>query len=180
MSATPASFEVFDRHLRPLGLGLLLALLAGLLGVGVGVAFGAAEDALKQDLDARGRAALVEKYGGDEAAMKAVTAKSWAYYKRAHLHGGAMSAGALTGIFVLAFVGGPRRLSQAAAFGLGFGALGYSVFWLLAARMAPGLGGTDAAKAALEWLALPSSGAYGLGMLLVTAFLVHRLAAPRL
>ncbi len=177
MSSEMSTYDPFDRHFRPLGLGLVLALLAGLFGIALGVAFGAAEDSLKGGLEASGRAVLAEAYKGDDGALKAVLAKSWTYYKRAHLHAGAMGAGALTAIFVLAFAGGPRRLLQAAAIGLGFGALGYGLFWFLAGWMAPGRGGTDAAKAALEWLALPSAGAYGLGMLLTLVMLVRRLAA---
>lgn len=175
MSESPMPRDVFDHHLRPVGLGLALALLASLFGIALGVAFGAAEESLKAGLEASGKAALAEVYQGDDGAMKAVLAKSWAYYKRAHLHAGAMGAGALAAIFVLALAGGPRRLLQGAAFGLGAGALGYALFWLLAGVTAPGLGSTDAAKAALEWLALPSAGAYGLGMLLAFVLLVRRL-----
>ncbi len=178
-AATTASADLYDRHLRPFAAGLVLALLAALFSVGVGLAFGAAEDSLKQGLEASGQAALADVYGGDEAKMKAVTAKSWSYYKRAHLHAGAMSTAALASIFLLAFVGGPRRLAQLAAIGLGFGALGYGVFWLLAGQMAPGLGGTGAAKEALEWLALPSTGGYALGMLVTLALLVRRIAGGK-
>ena len=42
---------------------------------------------------------------------------------------------------------------------LGGGALGYSVFWMWAGFIAPGLGSTGAAKESLRWLAMPSAGA---------------------
>jgi len=167
--------DIFESHLRPLGLGLILALLAGLLNIGLGIAFGAFEPSLKDGLEESGRAALVEKYGGDEAKMKAVTSKAWVYFQRAHLHGGAMSTSALACILLLAFARGPRRVMQGAAFGLGFGALGYGIFWLLAGKMAPGLGGTGAAKDALEWLALPSTGLYALGTGVTVVFVGLRL-----
>jgi hypothetical protein len=47
-----------------------------------------------------------------------------------------------------------RSLSLA----LGVGGLGYSLFWLWAGFRAPSLGGTDAAKESLAWLAIPASG----------------------
>lgn len=174
--------DIFDAHLRPLGLGLIFALLAGLFNIGVGVAFGAFEQKMKDGLEESGRAVLVEKYGGDEAKMKAVTAKSLVYYQRAHLHGGGTGATALACILLLAFAGGPRRLAQVTAFGLGFGALGYSVSWLIAGRLAPGLGGTGAAKDAIEWLALPSVGLYAVGtgvtILIVGLRLLRRASPP--
>ena len=40
---------------------------------------------------------------------------------------------------------------------LGAGALGYSLFWLLAAYRAPGLGSTELARESLRWLAMPTS-----------------------
>ena len=54
---------------------------------------------------------------------------------------------------------------------LGFGAFGYSIFWLFAGLRAPGLGGTTAAKESLRWLAMPSSGALVVGTLAVLIFI---------
>ncbi len=48
---------------------------------------------------------------------------------------------------------------------LGLGALGYSVFWMLAALKAPGLGSTGEAKEALKLLAHPAAGLCILGLL---------------
>jgi len=164
--------EHFYTQLRPLRHGLALALAALLFGFGLGIVFGAAEDSLKEGLAEDGRAALEERYGGDEAAMEKVTAKAWTYYKRAHLHAGGMGAAALALILFLSFLGYPRRSKSMIAIFLGAGALGYPVFWLLAATRAPGMGGTGAAKESLQWLAIPSSGLFVIGTLATAGILV--------
>lgn len=149
--------------LRPLKVGVILTLLAFLLGFGLGGTFGAAEDAIKGKLRRDGEAALDSAYSGDEAKMNGVVSKSWSYLKRAHMHGGGLAAAALGMILLLATLPGASAPRTFTASLLGAGALGYPLFWLLAGLKAPGLGGTDAAKASLAWLALPSSGAFILG-----------------
>ncbi len=159
----------FDR-LRPVRVGILFALLSIGFGFGLGGAFGAFEDQIKGHLAVEGRAVLDSAYAGDEAAMNKVTAKSWIYFKRAHLHGGAIGTAALALSLLLACL---RRsaatLRGALSSALGIGALGYSMFWMLAALRAPGLGGTGAAKESLSWLAIPASALVlaGLGGVLV-------------
>ena len=61
------------------------------------------------------------------------------------------------------------------------GALGYSVFWLLAGLRAPGLGGTGPAKESLAWLAFPSAGLLLLGVVALIVLVVRQLflAQPR-
>jgi hypothetical protein len=156
---------MFD-GLRSMRLGVLLALFGVLFGFGMGAAFGAAEESLKGGLQASADAVLAEKYGGDAAKAKAVVDKSWSYYKRAHMHGGGIGAASLAVILLLAGAGASGWLAKLAAFGMGFGSLGYSVFWLLAGMRAPGLGSTGAAKDSLEWLAIPTSGAVIVGLVL--------------
>ena len=60
-----------------------------------------------------------------------------------------------------------RRVRRLTALALGSGALGFPLFGMLASLRAPGLGGTGAAKESLQWLAVPSSGLYGIGLLAV-------------
>ena len=160
-----------SQRLRPLAPGLLLALLAIAFGFGMGAAFGAAEDSMKQGLAASGQAALESAYGGDEAAMKKVVAKSWSYYKRAHLHGGVLGTTALASILLLAAIGRPGRLEQVGALSFGAGALLYGLFWLLAGMRAPGMGSTGAAKESLGFLAIPGSALCMIG-LGITLYLV--------
>jgi hypothetical protein len=155
----------FSRRLRVSRWGALLALLTILFGFGFGGAFGAFEEPMKKGLADRAAAVLDTVYKGDATKAKSVVDKSWAYYKRAHLHGGAIGAVALGGILLLAALrrpGDPVRRGVSVA--LGAGGLGYSVFWMLAARAAPSMGGTDAAKESLEWLAVPSAGLLMIGL----------------
>lgn len=150
----------YTRSLLNLRAGLVLALLTLLFGFGLGAAFGAAEDSLKGFLDEEGRAVLETVYGGDEAKMIAVRDKAWAYFKRSHLHANGMGTSALAMILLVAALPGKGGVKWASASALGAGALGYSVFWLLAGAWAPRMGSTGAAKEALEWLAVPSSGVF--------------------
>jgi len=168
-------------RIRPLRVGILLALLGIALGFGLGGAFGAVEDSIKGHLDAEGRAVMDSAYGGDEAAMQAVTAKSWIYLKRAHMHGGAIGSAALALMLLLSML---ERSSVALRSGvstaLGIGALGYPIFWLLAGLSAPSLGGTGAAKQSLEWLAVPTAGLLLAGLLgVIVLFVMETFAATR-
>lgn len=103
---------------------------------------------MKADLAARAQAVSATVYGGDAAKIRSVVDKSWSYYKRAHLHGGAIGAYQALGMIVLlaALRRPTEMLGRGTALALGLGALGYSLFWMLAARRAPGLGSTDAAE----------------------------------
>jgi len=165
--------------LRDMRVGVLLSLLGLLFGFGMGGVFGAFEDPLKAGLQADANAALETRYGGDAAQAKAVVDKSWTYYKRAHMHGGGIGAATLAVVLVMAGVRAKRSLSRVAAIGLGVGALGYPIFWLLAGMRAPGLGSTGAAKDSLEWLAIPTSGALLLGLVLAVFGIATALYGPR-
>jgi hypothetical protein len=117
----------------------MLALVTILFGFAFGGAFGAFEDPLRRGLTERAEAVQETVYGGDAAKMKSVVDKSWAYYKRAHLHGGAIGIVALGGILLVAALRRPnRRTRQGVSMALGIGGLGYSMFWFLAARAAQG------------------------------------------
>jgi len=166
-------------RLRPLALGLLLALLAVAFGFGMGGAFGAAEDSLKGGLAASGEAVLESVYGGDEAAMKKVVSKSWTYYKRAHLHANALGTTAIAVIAVLAMLGRPGRLEQVAAIAIGAGSLLYGVYWLLAGMRAPGMGSTGAAKESLAFIAIPGSSLCVIGLGITIYLVVTRLFVAR-
>lgn len=156
----------------------MLALLTILFGFAFGGAFGAFEEPLKRGLTERAEAVRGTVYGGDTAKMKSVVDKSWAYYKRAHLHGGAIGAVALGAILLVAALRRPnRRTRQGVTMALGLGGLGYSMYWFLAARAAPGLGGTDAAKESLAWLAVPSAGLLLVGVLAVIGLTARDLFA---
>lgn len=148
---------------KPLAAAMVLALLAILLGFGVGGAFGAVEPQIKQVLEDSAAAALDTAYQGDVARKDAVVAKSWNYLQRAHLHGGAIGTAALASSLALLLLGRRGLLACGSALAFGAGALLYSLFWLCAGFKAPGLGGTAAAKEALEFIAVPGAGLSMLG-----------------
>jgi hypothetical protein len=145
--------------LRPALPGLLLTVITILFGFGVGIVFGLNEDLIKSRLNASALVVFDAEYHGDAKEMKVVLDKSWTYMKRAHLHAGAIGSVALGLILLVSLLGTKPILTTGISLGLGLGGLGYSVFWLWAGFLAPGLGSTGAAKEALRWLAMPSSGA---------------------
>jgi hypothetical protein len=161
--------------LKTVRVGLILALLSILFGYGIGILFGAAEESLKDGLKASGEAVLGSVYQGDEAALQKVLASSWKYYQRAHLHAGALGASAVAQILLLAGLAVRPAAKSITAAMLGAGALGYGVYWLLAALRAPGLGGTSAASESLDWLAIPASGFCVFGTLLTLLFALRAL-----
>ncbi len=161
-------------RLRTVRAGILLSLLTILAGFALGGVFGAAEDTLKGGLAASAEAVRETVYAGEASKMKEVVDKSWSYYKRAHLHAGAIGTATLAASVLLGLIAASSAwLRSLVAAGLGAGGLGYALFWLLAGQRAPALGGTGAAKASLEWLAVPSS-ALLIGGLAVTIVLVAR------
>jgi hypothetical protein len=178
-----AILSLFERNsmldLKSVRSGLVLALGSILFGYGLGIAFGAAEDGIQDALKASGEAVLATVYQGNAAELEKVLAKSWTYYKRAHLHAGALGASAVAQILLLSGLAVGARWKSVTAVMLGAGALGYGLYWMLAAQRAPGLGSTSAAKESLDWLAIPASGASILGTLLVLAFAVRALYRRR-
>jgi hypothetical protein len=144
----------------------------------MGIVFGLNEDAIKSRLSATAAEVRETVYRSDDAAMKAVLDKSWAYMLRGHLHAGGMGTTALGLILLLNLIATPRGLASAIGVGLGAGGLGYSIFWMWAGFRAPGLGSTGLAKESLKWLAMPTSGAFVLAttavLILLIAGLVRR------
>lgn len=171
----PAMDTALADRLRPHRAALLLGLAALLFGFGFGIVFGAAEDSLKKGLEDSAQAVLSSHYGGDAAKAKAAVDKSFTYYKRAHLHAGGLGASALAVITLLALACKPSTVARLTGVLLGFGSLGYPIYWFAAGRAAPGLGGTAAAKKAYEWLAMPTAGALVVGTVVSTALIAHAL-----
>lgn len=155
--------------LVPMKLGAVLALLALCYGFGLGGVFGAFEEDIKAHLKAEGEAVLSQAYGGDTTKMQKVADKSWVYFKRAHLHANGLGTAALALILLLAYLPASSSTKRLAALALGAGAVLYPLFWMWAGLRAPGMGGTGAAKASLQWLAVPSAGLCILGLLWVLA-----------
>jgi len=171
---SPESFRTFAvGALRPVLPGLLLGVCTLIFGFGLGALFGLNEALIKDRLASSAAAVATTAYQGDAAASKAVVDKSWNYMQRAHLHAGALGTVALLLSLLLVLLNTGPALARALSIALGAGGLGYAVYWMWAGFIAPGLGSTGAAKAALRWLSLPSSGAVMLSTITV-AVLVAR------
>ncbi|MBW2693914.1 MAG: hypothetical protein JRE57_14980 [Deltaproteobacteria bacterium] len=123
-------------RLRALAPGILLAFAAIAFGFGLGIAFGAAEHDLKDHLQGSAEAVLESVYAGDASKAEPVVKKSWSYFKRAHLHANALGTTALVASLLLALLGPPGLLARLSSFGLGFGALFYGAYWLIAGLLA--------------------------------------------
>lgn len=171
-STSPSFLQQVASHMQPVLPGLLAALCTLLFGFILGIVFGLNEDIIKSRLATSGEAARTEFYSDSESLDK-VLAKSWVYMQRAHLHAGSLGTAAIAMILLVVFLKIPAVVRMAISLALGLGGLGYSVYWLWAGFRAPGLGGTDASKESLSWLAIPSSGAIVLGTLVVAAVVLH-------
>lgn len=141
--------------LRSVRHGIVFSFFAIIFGIVLGVAFGAAEDSLKASLSKKAEASVT-----DTAQAKKLSSKAWQYYKRSHLHAGAMGVTALVMCLIIGFCPANRKRKSFFALMGGLGSLGYGFFWLLAGMKAVEMGSTGAAKDSLSWLALPSVGAY--------------------
>jgi hypothetical protein len=159
--------------------GLLFAIMTLLFGYAMGVVFGLNEDLIKSRLAASAEAVSATVYGGDAAAVKAVLGKSWTYMQRAHLHAGGLGSAAVGLTLLVVMLKVSTMWTRLISLGLGAGAFGYSVFWLWAGFRAPGLGGTDAAKESLAWLAMPASGAVVVATAAAAVLVVVTLARRR-
>jgi hypothetical protein len=145
-------------RIKPSIIGTLLALVTILYSFGMGAGFGLCEEEVKDYLKAEAAAVKDTVYKGDEVKMKKITDKSWIYLKRAHQHAGILGVIALAVALLLGVLNSCSLCKFIGSTCLGLGALGYSVFWMLAGATAPALGSTGAAKEALMLLAQPAAG----------------------
>lgn len=155
--------------------GVIFALLAVMFSFVMGGMFGAAEDKLKGTLNDSGKAVLETVYQNDAQKMDAVVKKSWSYMIRAHLHGGALGAVALSCIAMMILVTNLGFAARLSSLALGIGSLAYSVMWLCAGLRAPALGSTGAAKQSVEALAIVGAGLCILGLLGTILTVITRL-----
>ena len=161
--------EIVEK-MKVVRIGILLSLLTLLFGFASGGVFGSFEDQIKGHLKGEAQAVLDTVYKGDSLNMKKVADKSWVYLKRAHFHANGLGAISLATILLLMFMPGTLLIKKLTAILLGLGSFGYSLFWMFAGLRAPGLGSTGAAKEALAFLAIPSTGFCIVG--LISVFLI--------
>ncbi len=147
--------------------GVILSLVAILFGGLLGLSFGCCEDSIKGSLRSSAQAVIEKHYQGDPEKAVATVKKSWVYMKRAHLHSQTMGIIAIVFALVAAGLRFPEKIQLGISLLSGLGSLGYGVFWLLSALLAPGMGSTHAAKESVALIAQGSGGAFfisGVGM----------------
>lgn len=137
--------------------GVLLCVVAIALGFLMGCIFGAAEDKIKVSLESKATAVFEAVYQSDAVKKETTVKKSWDYFKRAHMHWGAIGSAGLSCVLVLVLFCKPGFCVNSTSLLIGLGAVIYPLFWLLAGTYAPELGSTGAAKKMFEWVGLPGS-----------------------
>lgn len=161
------------QELAPMKIGSLLSLITLLLGFGLGALFGLAEDSIKDRFLEVAKSTLADSATDLEQEAKSLTGRAWTYMKRSHLHANGLGTSTLAVILLMTLMPASDGMKKINSLLLGIGALGYSMFWLLAAQRTPALGSTGAAKESLRWLALPSTACLVVGLLLVIWILIQ-------
>lgn len=155
--------------------GILISMVAILFGGSLGLSFGCCEDDVKGYLNAEADAVSVEKYEGKQGKKDKVVKKAWIYMKRAHLHSQTMGVIAISFSLLMAWLNFHPKIQLGVSLLSGLGSLGYGVFWLLAAGLAPAMGGTHDAKEAVGLIAQLSGGAFFVSGVAVFAILVYKM-----
>lgn len=155
--------------------GVLIAIISILFGGSLGLSFGCCEDDIKDKLKSGAEKALSGVYGGDQAKADKVVKKSWVYMKRAHLHSQTMGVISIAFSFLVAWLSFPVRAQLGISILSGLGSLGYGIFWLLAAFLAPGMGSTGAAKESIALIAQVSGASFFVAGVSLFGLLAYRM-----
>ena len=159
--------------------GILIAMIAILFGGSMGLSFGCCEDDVKGFLKAQADSVSQEKYGGIQEKKDKVVNKSWIYMKRAHLHSQTMGVIAIAFSLLVAWLNFHPKIQLGVSVLSGIGSLGYGVFWLLAASLAPAMGGTHAAKEAVGLVAQVSGASFFVAGVTVFGVLAYKMFIKR-
>ncbi|MGV7221702.1 MAG: hypothetical protein ACQ9MH_09265 [Nitrospinales bacterium] len=155
--------------------GILISMVAILFGGFMGLSFGCCEEDVKRYLNEQAESVSQEKYDGVQAKKDKVVKKAWVYMKRAHLHSQTMGVIAIAFSLLVAGLNFHPKIQLGVSILSGIGSLGYGVFWLLAAALAPGMGGTTAAKEAVGLIAQGSGASFFIAGVTVFAVLAYKM-----
>ncbi len=159
--------------------GILIAMIAILFGGSMGLSFGCCEDDVKGFLKSQADSVFQQKYGGIQEKKEKVVNKSWVYMKRAHLHSQTMGVIAIAFSLLVAWLNFHPKIQLGVSVLSGIGSLGYGVFWLLAASLAPAMGGTHAAKEAVCLVAQVSGVSFFVAAVTVFAVFTFKMFVKR-
>ena len=167
--------EIIRRDLINVRYGILLSVITLTFGLTMGALLAGLEDNFREHLKAKAEKVLDTRYEGNTQQMERTANRSLGYVRRAHFHGAGLGIATMGLIFVLMLLSADNRIKKITAICLGFGALGYSTFWLFAGLRAPGMGGTELAVESLNWFAIPMAGLCILGAVTVLGLLISTL-----
>ena len=155
--------------------GIFISMVGILFGGFMGLSFGCCEEDIKRFLNEEAESVSQEKYGGIQAKKDKVVKKAWVYMKRAHLHSQTMGVIAIAFSLLVAGLNFHPKIQLGVSILSGLGSLGYGVFWLLAASLAPGMGGTSAAKESVGLVAQFSGASFFFSGVAVFAVLTYKM-----
>ena len=161
-------------EVRSMRVGAVLSLLTLFLGFSLGGIFGLFEDSLKAGFENTALQTLASE-PDPEAAAARLSGRSWSYMKRSHLHANGLGTSALALMLLTTGMTSGAGLKRLAAYLLGIGALGYSLFWMLASQGNTGDNPNSMAKESLNWLAMPAAACCLVGLVLVLAMTARTL-----
>ena len=155
-------------------LGLFISLIVILFGFSLGGIFGLYEDSIKESLNKKASSVLETVYQNNEDTLDHIVDKSWEYMKLSHTHAMGLGPIALVLIILLSFMEARPVLKYLTSMMLALGALGYSLFWMLAAFKAPITGNTEITKESLSYIAKPSAGLCLIGIIILIMIVLSK------
>ncbi len=158
--------NILGKTSLPMKLGVLLAFLTILYGLGVGIMFAEFEEKVVNTLKDDAASVFDTAYNRDTDFMNRTVSGSMHYLLRAHIHAFGLGIGAFVLIIGMISLTSESKLRDLSSLFLGIGALGYSTFWMITGFLAPGMGGIKQAKGAVGWYAMLAVIICSIGILL--------------
>jgi len=122
----------------------------------LGATMGGREELFKDHFKQTVRINATQVFGDDKAKMDRAEERAWTYIKRSHFHAAGVGIIGLVLLLMIPPITSSQFLQHGLSLAYGIGSLGYPLVWLIAGFRIPTLGTTSAAKASIEWLAMPS------------------------
>ena len=155
-------------------LSLIISLLVILYGFTLGGLFGAYENNIKSYLNTKAEIVFETVYNGDLAIKENIVSKGWEYFKHSHTHALGLGSISLILIVFFSFFSINSTIKYITSMMISLGALGYTLYWTIAALKAPIIGNTELTKETLSYIAVPAAGLSLIGLLLLIILIVYK------
>jgi len=136
--------------------GMVLCVVTVLYSFVLGAAMGGQEALFKDHFKQTVQINAIQVFGDDNAKMDRAKERAWTYTKRSHMHAAGVGIIGLALMLMIPLVTSSRLFQHGLSLAYGLGSLAYPLTWLIAGFRVPTMGTTSAAKASIEWLAMPS------------------------